>query len=95
MPKKLEPRDYLKPRDPATLPKRRGRSASTFYPDLVKAFLEAGEDAMDVDVEKIGRKPDTVRAALTKAIRTLGLQSEARVSLIAGQVVLVRRQARS
>lgn len=95
MPKKLEPKDYLRPRDPETLPKRRGRAASSFYPDLVTAFLAAGEAAMDVDVARIGRKPDTVRSALAKAIRTLDLQSEARVSLIAGQVVLVRRQARN
>ena len=90
-PKKLDPADYLKPRDPSTLPQRRGRSASTFYPDLVKAFLAAGEAAMDVDVKKIGRKPDTVRSALAKAIRTLGVQGKVRVSMVGDEVILLTR----
>lgn len=88
---KLNPAEFLKPRDPATLPQRRGRQASTFYADLVQAFLAAGEEAMDVDVNKIGRKPDTVRSALAKAIRTLGVQAKVRVSMVADEVVLIRR----
>ena len=39
MAKKMNPGDYLKPRDPATLVRRRGRTASTFYPDLIAAFI--------------------------------------------------------
>ncbi len=91
MAKTREPRDYLKPRDPATIGQRRGRKASTFYPDLVTAFLEAGEKAMDVDVAKIGRKPETVRTALRKAITTMGVQGRVRVSLLGDEVVLVAR----
>ncbi len=83
--------DYLKARDPSTLPRRPGREASTFYPSLVQAFLEADEAAMEVDVAKIGRKPDTVRSALTKAIKTLALQDKVRVSMLRGEVILLRR----
>jgi hypothetical protein len=83
--------DFLKPRDISTLPERRGRSASTFYPDLVKAFLEAGEAAMDVDVARIGRKPETVRSALAKAIRTLDVQKKVRVSKLGDDVILIAR----
>lgn len=82
---------YLKPRDVSSLPKRRGRQASTFYPHLVEAFLSSGEGAMEVDVMKIGRKPETVRSALAKAIKSGGLQEKARVSLIGQDVVLRRR----
>jgi hypothetical protein len=91
MAKTGRPRDYLKPRDPATIGQRRGRKASTFYPDLVTAFLEAGEKAMDVDVAKIGRKPETVRSALRKAITTMGVQGKVRVSLLGDEVVLIAR----
>ena len=87
--RKLKPLDYLHPRDPATIAPRRGRQASTFYPDLVTAFLNAGEPAMDVDVAKIGRKPDTVRAALRKSIRTMGVQDKVRVSMVGKDVILV------
>ena len=69
--KKVNAADFLKPRDLSTLPERRGRGASTFYPELVEAFLASGEAAMDVDVKRIGRKPETVRSALSKAIRAL------------------------
>jgi hypothetical protein len=88
---KRNPADYLKPRDLSTLPVRRGRAASTFYPDLVKAFLDAGEPAMDVDVARIGRKPETVRSALAKAIRAAGAQREVRVSMLGAEVILVKR----
>ena len=88
---KLNPADYLKPRDPATLVSRRGRRTSTFYPDLVQAFVDAGEAAMDVDVAKIGRKPETVRSALRKAIRTMGVQDKVRVSMLADEVILIER----
>jgi len=90
MAKTGDPRDYLKPRDPATIA-RRGRKPSTFYPDLVTAFLNAGEKAMDVDVAKIGRKPETVRSALRKAITTMGAQDKVRVSLLGDDVVLIER----
>jgi hydroxymethylpyrimidine/phosphomethylpyrimidine kinase len=90
-PRKLDPADYLRPRDLATLPVRRGRTASTFYPDLVKAFLDAGEAAMDVDVAKIGRKPETVRSALAKAIRSAGVRDTVRVSKFGDDVILVKR----
>jgi hypothetical protein len=85
--------DYLKPRDVSTLPQRPGRTASTFYPDLVTAFVESGEAAMDVDVAKIGRRPDTVRSALAKAIKALGAQEQVKVSLLGSgtEVVLLRR----
>jgi hypothetical protein len=91
MPRKTNPKDYLKPRDPATIARRRGRTASTFYPDLVTAFMNAGESAMDVDVAKIGRKPETVRSALRKAITTMGVQDKVRVSMIANEVILLTR----
>jgi hypothetical protein len=84
-------RDYLKPRDVGTLPQRAGRQASDFYPSLVRAFVEAGEAAMDVDVARIGRKPDTVRAALVKSIKTLGLKEQVRVAVFRDEVVLLRR----
>ncbi len=91
MAEKLDPRDFLKPRDPATLPHRRGRSPSSFYPDLVQAFAASGEKAMDVDVARIGRKADTVRQALHKAIRAAGLQSSIKVSRYGDEVVLTKR----
>lgn len=87
----LDVNEYLAARDPSSLPKRRGREASRLYPRLVEAFLAAGESAMEVNVEKIGRKPETVRAALVKSIKSLGAQDEARVSLVDGQVILIRR----
>jgi len=90
-PRKNDPMAYLKTRDVGTLPTRRGRTASTFYPDLVKAFLDAGEPAMDVDVAKIGRKPETVRSALAKSIRTLGVQDKVRVSMFKDEVILVAK----
>lgn len=89
MAKKMNPGDYLKPRDPATLVRRRGRTASTFYPDLITAFMAAGEPAMDVDVAKIGRKPETVRSALRKAIRTMNVQDKVRVSMLSDEVILI------
>jgi hypothetical protein len=89
--RKMNPLEYLRPRDPATIVRRRGRTASTFYPDLVKAFMEAGEAAMDVNVAKIGRKPETVRSALRKAIRTMGVQDKVRVSMLGDEVVLIAR----
>jgi len=87
--KRRDPMAYLSPRDPSTITSRRGRQASTFYPDLVTAFMNAGEAAMDVDVAKIGRKPDTVRAALRKAIKTLGVQDRVRVSMVGRDVILI------
>jgi hypothetical protein len=89
MAKKANPADYLTPRDPATLVRRRGRTASTFYPDLITTFISAGEPAMDVDVAKIGRKPETVRSALRKAIRTMSVQDKVRVSMLGDEVVLI------
>jgi hypothetical protein len=89
--KKLNPSDYLKPRDIATLTARRGRRASTFYPDLVKAFMASGEAAMEVDVTKIGRKPETVRSALAKAVRTLDARGKVRVSKLGDEVFLIAR----
>jgi hypothetical protein len=83
--------EYLIPRDIETLPKRRGREASNFYPRLVEAFLSSSEAAMQVDVARIGRKPETVRSALAKAIRSAEVQDKMRVSLVGGDVVLVRR----
>ena len=47
---------------------------------------------MEVDVAKIGRKPETVRSALAKAIRSRGLQKTVRVSLIGDEVILLRLQ---
>ena len=89
--KRLDPKDFLKPRDITTLVSRRGREASTFYPDLVNAFLQAGEAAMEVDVVKIGRKPETVRSALAKAIRKLGVQDKVRVSMLKDEVILIAK----
>lgn len=89
--KKLDPMAYLKPRDISSLTGRRGREASTFYPDLIDAFMQAGEVAMDVDVAQIGRKPETVRSALAKAIRAKKLQDKVRVSMLAKEVILVKR----
>jgi hypothetical protein len=88
---KVTPADFLKPRDIRTLPQRQGRKASTFYPDLVKAFLAAGEPAMDVDVARIGRKPETVRSALAKSIRALDAQKKVRVSKLGDEVILIAR----
>ena len=89
--KKRNAADYLKPRDIASLTQRRGREASTFYPDLVKAFMESGEAAMEVNVAKIGRKPETVRSALAKAVRTLDARDKVRVSMLGGEVFLITR----
>ena len=89
--KKWDPADYLKPRDISTLTSRRGRQASTFYPDVVKAFVDSGEKAAQVDVAKIGRKPETVRSALAKAIRTLEARHEVRVSKLGDEVFLIAR----
>jgi hypothetical protein len=83
--------EYLTPRDIRTLPKRRGREASNFYPSLVEAFLSSNEEAMQVDVAKIGRKPETVRSALAKAIRSAEVRDKVRVSMAGDDVVLVRR----
>ena len=91
MAQKLDPKDFLKPRDPATLPHRRGRSPSTFYPDLVRVFAASDEKAMDVDVKRIGRKADTVRQALHKAIRAAGKQGSIKVSRYGDEVVLTKR----
>jgi hypothetical protein len=87
----LDVNEYLAPRDPSSLPRRRGREASTFYPRMVEAFLSANQAAMEVDVAKIGRRPETVRAALVKSIKSLGVQDRARVTFAAGQVLLIRR----
>ena len=89
--KKWDPADYLKPRDIATLTSRRGRQASTFYPDVVKAFVDSGEKAAQVDVAKIGRKPETVRSALAKAIRILDVREKVRVSKLGDEVFLIAR----
>jgi hypothetical protein len=89
--KKVNAADFLKPRDLSTLPERRGRGASTFYPELVEAFLASGEAAMDVDVKRIGRKPETVRSALAKAIRALEVQKKVRVSKLGDEVILIAR----
>lgn len=83
--------EYLTPRDVTTLPKRRGRAASGFYPLVVEAFIASGEGAMQVDVAKIGRKPATVRSALVKAIKAQGCQDKVKVSLIGDEVILVAR----
>lgn len=80
--------EYLKPRDMKTLPKRRGREASSLYPSLVQAFVSSGETAMEVNVEKIRRKPATVRSALAKAIKSEGFQEKVRVSLYGDEVIL-------
>lgn len=82
---------YLKPRNVDTLLKRPGREASNFYPSLLEAFVASGEKAMEVDVVRIGRKPETVRSALAKAIRSAGLQGTVRVSLLGGEVILLLR----
>ena len=42
---------------------------------------------MDVDVAKIGRKPETVRSALRKAITTMGVQDKVRVSMFGNEVI--------
>jgi hypothetical protein len=80
--------EYLKPRSTETIRKRRGREASTLYPTLVKAFVAASEEAMEIDMAKIGRKPETVRTGLVKASKSLGLQDKVKVSLIDGEVIL-------
>ena len=82
---------YLKPIDLESLPKRRGRQASEFYPLLIEAFVSSGAKAMEVDVERLGRKPETVRSAIAKAIKGRGLQKTVRVSLIGGEVILLLR----
>jgi hypothetical protein len=82
---------FLKVRDLASLPKRRGRAVSTLYPRLVKAFASSGEKAMEVDVVRIGRKPETVRLGLAKAIKSAGLQDRVKVSRIGGEVLLLLR----
>ena len=91
MPRVADPATFLKPRDPATLPKRGGRAASTFYPELVQAFVASGEAAMDVDLKKIGRKSETVRTALAKAVKTAAVQDKVRVAKYGDEVVLIRR----
>jgi hypothetical protein len=83
--------EYLKARDAKSLPKRRGRGASNFYPSLLEAFVSSGELAMEVDVIRIGRKPETVRSALAKAIKAGGLQGTVRVSLLGEEVILLLR----
>ena len=88
----VDVREYLRPIDVNDLPKHRGRKASTFYPDLVDAFMSSDEAAMEVDVAKIGRKPETVRSALAKAIKSGGLQDQARVSMSGESVILLRRR---
>jgi hypothetical protein len=84
----LDAAEYLRPKDVTTLPQRRGREPSTFYPRLLAAFVSSGEAAAAVDVGKIGRKPETVRSALAKAIKTSGQEDKVRVSLIGEEVVL-------
>ena len=83
--------EFLIPKDVKSLPKRRGREASDFYPRLVEAFLASGEQAMEVDVAKAGRKPQTVRLALAKAIKSGGLQEKVKVSLFGDEVILLLR----
>ena len=80
--------EYLKPRSAETIRRRRGREPSTLYPTLVKAFVAAGQEAMEIDLAKIGRKPETVRSGLVKATKSLGLQDTVKVSLIDGDVIL-------
>ena len=87
----LDITEYLTPRDVTTLPKRRGREPSDFYPQLVHAFATSGEAAMEVNLTKVGRKPETVRAALAKAIKTGGFQDKIKVSLTGGDVILILR----
>jgi hypothetical protein len=87
----VDVRVFLKPRDLATIPQRRGRQASTLYARLVEAFVSSGEKAMDVDAQGIGRKPETIRSALAKTIKAAGLHETIRVSLIEGQVILLLR----
>lgn len=87
----LDVSEYLKPRDVKTLPTRRGRKASGFYSSLLDAFVSSGERAMEVNVTKIGRKPQTVRSALAKAIRSGEFQEKVRVSLIGDEVILLLR----
>lgn len=84
-------KEYLQPRDVNSLPKRRGRQASTLYALLIEAFVSSGEKAMDVNVAKIGGKPQSVRSALVKAIKVGGFQETVRVSLIGNEVILVLR----
>ena len=83
--------EFLKPRDVKSLPKRRGREASTFYPRLLEAFVASGEGAMEVDVARIGRKPETVRSALAKAIKSGGFRENVKVSLVGKEVILLLR----
>ena len=83
--------EYLQPVDVNSLPSYRGRKASTLYPDLIDAFMSSDEEAMEVNVAKIGRKPETVRSALAKAIKSRGLQNQTRVSMRGGGVILLRR----
>jgi len=84
-------KEYLQPRDVNSLPKRRGRQASTLYALLIEAFVSSGEKAMDVNVAKIGGKPQSARSALVKAIKAGGFQEKVRVSLIGNEVILVLR----
>ena len=46
---------------------------------------------MDVDVAKIGRKPETVRSALAKAIRSAGVRETVRVSKLGDDIILIKR----
>lgn len=83
--------ELLRPRDLASLPPRRGRQASALYPNLIKVFLESDEAAMDVDTERIGSRTATVRTALLRAIKKLGVDDKVRVSKIGDEVVLIYR----
>ena len=87
----LDIMEYLKPQDVTTLPRRRGRAASTFYPRLVEALVASGEGAMEVEVAKVARKPETVRSGLAKAIKSGGLQDQVKVSLFGEEEILLRR----
>ena len=82
---------FLKPKDVESLPKRGGRQASTFYPRLLQGFVSSGERAMEVDVARIGRKPETVRLALAKAIKSGELEAKVKVSLVDKEVILLLR----
>ena len=83
--------DYLTPVDVSQLQVRRGRQASLMYVRLVEAFVASGEAAVRINVEKMGRKPATVRSALAKALKTTANRETIRVSLIGDDVFLVRR----
>ena len=69
--------------------RRRGRTASTFYPDLITAFIAAGEPAMDVDVAKIGRKPNGAFRPEKSHPHDEGRQDKVRVSMLGDEVILI------